>query len=159
MRGGEIDGELYRAFFEEFSDDPIPSRSERGRFHDESTRPRSTTYLAVSQEAAWREVTYRWQADPKVYRIAKVGVKLSTVIDLTDPKTRTHYGVTEKELRSADHTPCQRLARRLRADGVEAAWTYSFADQPRGRQLVVFLDQLKPGSEVKVSKVVPIKPR
>lgn len=146
---------LYRAFYEEFEDDPIPSRSTVGRFHDEAT-VQVTSYLAASPETAWREVTNRWQADNAAYRMAEVRVTLHVVADLTDPATRRRYGIDEESLTVDDYRPCQQLRKRLEAEGVEGIWTYSRADRPAGRQLVVLLAQLQKSSKVEVTRTGPI---
>lgn len=146
---------LYRAFYEEFAENPIPSRSTIGRFHDEATRE-VTTYLATSPETAWREVRHRWRGAKEAYRIAQVKVRVSSIADLTDPTTRKRYGIDTESLISNDYGPCQRLRRRLEEEGIEAIWTYSRADQPAGRQLVVLLAQLKGSSSVEVIRTEPV---
>ena len=85
--------------------------------------------------------------------MAEVQISLHEVVDLTEPSTQQHYGIDQAALTADNYTVCQQLARRLRAEGVEALWTYSRADQPEGRQLVVFLDQLKQDSEVKIMNI------
>ena len=72
---------------------------------------------------------------------------------MTDPAVRRTYGVDVATLVGDDHAPCRRLATRLRAEGFEALRTFSKADDPYGRQLVVFLSQLNPGSYVRVVNV------
>ena len=151
-----LDVTCYRAVYRDYRAEPLPSRSPAGRFHA-SAAPGTVTYLAADPATAWREVTERWAADPKSYWMAEVKVKLAGVADLTDPKTQAHYDVDERVLTGVDHRPCQRLAERLRADGFEAAWTYSRADSPHGRQLVVFLDGLRSGSSVRVRTVTPVR--
>jgi len=146
---------LYRAFYKEFEDDPLPSRSAEGRFHDRATA-RATSYLAASRETAWTEVIERWRAARGTYRMAEVEVRLSVIADLTNPATRRRYRVDKESLTAADYRPCQELRRRLQAKSVEGIWTYSRADQPAGRHLVVLLDQLKKGSRVNVVHVGPI---
>lgn len=146
---------LYRAFYKEFEDDPLPSRSAIGRFHDEATA-QVTSYLAASPETAWREVTHRWRADRKTYRMAEVEVRLSLIVDLTDPDTRSRYDIDQEGLTADDYRFTQQLRSRLQAEGVEGIWTYSRADQPGGRQLVVLLDRLKKSSKVKVIRTGPI---
>jgi len=146
----------YRAVYRDYRAEPLASRSPAGRFHS-GAAPGSITYLAAEPTTAWQEVTARWGAEPKCYWMAEVQVKLTRVADLTDPKTQAHYDVDEHVLTGADHRPCQQLAERLRAEGFEAAWTYSRADKPHGRQLVVFLDGLRPGSSVRVRKVSPVR--
>ena len=146
----------YRAVYREYRADPLPSRSRAGRFHA-SGAPGAVTYLAANPGTAWKEVTERWGADPNAYWLVEVNVRLARVADLTDPKTQAHYHVDEGVLTDANHQRCQRLAQRLRADGFEGAWTYSRADRPHGRQLVVFLDALAPGSRARVLKATPVR--
>jgi RES domain-containing protein len=141
---------LYRAVYQEFEHDPLPSRSEHGRFH---AAGRSTSYLAGSAETAWKEVTHRWRADRTVYRMAEVEVTLHEIADLTDASVQKRFGIDEQALTADDYRICQEAADRLRAAGFEAIWTYSRADRPAGRTLVVLLDELKPGSRVRVRKV------
>lgn len=142
----------YRAVYQSFQEDPLPSRSEQGRFHGPDTGS-ATTYLAASAATSWAEVTHRWKANPDVYRMAEVEVLIERVADLTDPALQRRYGIDAATLVGDDYRPCQRLADRLRADGFEAIWTYSRADQPDGRQFVVFLDRLSEDSRVAVREL------
>ncbi len=82
--------------------------------------------------------------------MAEVKVRLRVVVDLTDPATRRRYDIDEETLTAEDYRPCQQLRRRLETEGVEGIWTYSRADRPAGRHLVVLLAQLKKGSKVEV---------
>jgi RES domain-containing protein len=147
---------LYKALYKDYQDDPLPSRSAVGRFHDEETAS-STSYLAASLQTAWAEVRYRWNANKEAYRMAEVRVRVRNIVDLTDPVTRRRYGIDETTLIADEHRPCQQLRKRLEAEGVEALWTYSRADQPAGRQLVVLqLHQLQEGSTIEVVHTGPI---
>lgn len=155
MEQGPWPGEevkLYKAVYEEYEQAPLPSRSSKGRFHEQSTGS-STTYLATSPETAWKEVTERWSTKRSTYRMVEVVVRVSKVVDLTDSATRERYGVDEGMLTAEDHGPCQQLAARVREEGVEAVWTFSRADRPEGRQLVVFLDLLGSSSSARVHRV------
>jgi len=145
----------YKAFYRRFADDPLPSRSPWGRFHD-SVTGRSTTYLTARAATAWREVAHRWRAEAAAYRIATVRLRVRKIVDLTRRATQMRYGVDHRALVGEDYKLCQALGQRLRANGVEAAWTYSRADQPEGRVLVVFLDRLKPPSRIERVEVRPI---
>ena len=144
---------LYRAVYVDYLDAPLPSRSQEGRFHD---RPGTTTYLAGSRATAWKEVQHRWQADPTSYRMVVLRARLRRIADLTDPSVQARYGIDQTGLTGLDYEPCRKLARRLRAEGFEGVWTFSMADSPGGRQLVVFLDQLQPDSSIRVSGVEPV---
>lgn len=143
---------LYKAVYEEYKNNPLSSRSEKGRFHDQVTG-RSTTYLAASRDTAWKEVTHRWRAAKASYLMVEVMVNVKKVVDLTDPSTQARYGVDAELLTAEEHEPCRQIAARLRAEGVEAIWTFSAADKPEGRQLVLFLDRLGPGSYVRIHRV------
>jgi RES domain-containing protein len=147
----------YKAFYAEFSDDPLPSRSSRGRFHDSETG-RFTTYMAERPSTAWREVTHRWRAEAAAFQIAVVRLRLGKLADLTRRSTQQRYGVDRDALVGDEYRRCQTLAQRLRANGFEAAWTYSRADQPEGRVLVVFLDGLIPPSRIERVEVRPVTP-
>lgn len=146
---------LYRAVYEDYENDPLPSRSAAGRFHDEETTGQ-VSYLAARPETAWAEVLDRWMANRGAFRMAEVAVTLHVVVDLTDPATRRRYGIERAMLTADDYHPCQQLRKRLEAEGVEAMWTYSRADQPNGRQMVVLLGRLKRGSTVEVIRTGPI---
>jgi hypothetical protein len=145
----------FKALYEGFADDPLPSRSASGRFHDARTG-RGTTYLAATAATAWREVTHRWQAQAAAFRLATVRLRVSKLEDLTKRAAQQRYGVNRAMLVGDEYLPCQHLAQRLRANGFEAAWTYSRADQPEGRVLVVFLDRLKAPSRIERVELGPI---
>ena len=147
-----LEKRVFKAVYREYEKDPLPSRSENGRFHDRTTGKR-TTYLASSAETAWREVLYRWRAKPGSYRIVEISVRLSKIVDLTEPENQEKYGIAPEVLTGDDYTSCQKLARQLREEGAEGFWTYSRADRPSGRTLVVFLDHLLQSSFVKVQRL------
>lgn len=147
----------YKAVVAEFADEPLPSRSPRGRFHDVATG-RFTTYLTERSSTAWREVLHRWRADATVYRIAVVRIRVSKLADLTRRSIQQRYGIDRDALVDDEYRRCQALAQRLRANGFQAAWTYSRADQPDGRVLVVFLDALAPPSQIERVEVRPVTP-
>jgi RES domain-containing protein len=146
---------LYRAVYEDYADDPVPSRSKRGRFHDVDAIGGATSYLAATPETAWREVEsnfFHAKADPTAYRMCEIVVKIEAFADLTDPRVQKEYGV-DRRILTGEHQACRTLAARLREDGFEGLWTYSAADSPNGRTLVLFLDLLRPDSWVRVEVV------
>lgn len=138
---------LYKAVYSKYVSDPLPSRSTEGRFHDSATMD-VTTYLAATAETTREEVRYRWQADASTYRILEFDVKIAKIADMTDSALRKKYGIKKPDLVADDHSVCRQLASRLRSDGYEGIWSYSKADVPDGRVLVVFLDLLQKGSHV-----------
>jgi hypothetical protein len=136
----------------------VPARGQRGRFSDE---PGQVSYLAENPETAWREVSGHWppgMADPAAHVVVDIDVDLESVLDFTDEAVQREWGITFAELVQPppDYEPCQQLARRLRAKGIVAIWTYSAADQPDGRVLVVFLENLKPPSALRIAGVRPV---
>lgn len=147
---------LLRAVYHKYAVQPIPSRSSTGRFHDELS-PGQTTYLAEDQRTAWKEVSLHWGASEQMYRLVEVEVEFDAIIDLTEPATRKKYGITRAQLLSEDWSACQQLANRLRREGVQAIRTFSRADQPDGRNVVVFLECLKP-SRIRVKRTSAIRP-
>jgi hypothetical protein len=87
-----------------------------------------------------------------------VRLRVGKVADLTRRSTQQRYGIDRDVLVGDDYRRCQALAQRLRANGVQAAWTYSRADQPDGRVLVVFLDGLTLPSRIERVEVRPVAP-
>jgi RES domain-containing protein len=146
--------QVFRVVHEEYEADPLPSRSSSGRFH---TKPGVTSYFAQTPATAWKEVS-RAPVDPAAFRLVEVAVSIEAIIDLTDDAVRTKFGITGDDLVSPDWAACQRLAEQLRSETV-GVWTYSAADTPDGRVLVVFLDRLSEVSELEVVSVSKMEPR
>ncbi|MFN7926087.1 MAG: RES family NAD+ phosphorylase [Bryobacteraceae bacterium] len=147
---------LYRAVYQRYATEPIPSRSSSGRFHD-ALSPGQTSYLAEDPATAWKEVALHWGSTEQAYRMVEVEIEIQKILDLTDPSTRKRYGIKVEQLVSGDWSACQQLANQLRRDGFQAVRTFSRADQPDGRNVVVFLECLKP-SHIKVKRRAAIKP-
>lgn len=106
--------------------------------------------MSLTRETATREVAKRWGAvgpNLAAYVAFRVPVRLRRVVDLTDPETAAASGVSRETLVGPDLGPCQGLAARLRAAGVEGLVTWSAAN-PNAKNLMVFLDQLDPTSSV-----------
>lgn len=141
--------------YQDYRDDPLPSRSPLGRFHSRESAA-SVTYLAASPQTAWKEVTARWSADRDAYWMAEVRVRLNKVADLTEAGTPERLGIDQQALTDASHDRCQRLAERLRAQGFEGIWTFSRADRPDGRQLVVFLDRVS-RQHIRIHSLKPVR--
>lgn len=137
----------YRLVYRTFVETPLEARAE-GRFNRQGEGV--TTYLSLTRDTATREVAKRWGAvgpNPAAYTAFEVPVWLRRVVDLTDPETAGALGVSPETLVGPDLAPCQALASRLRAAGVEGLLTWSAAD-PGGKNLVIFLDRLDPASSV-----------
>ncbi len=137
----------YRLVYRMFAQSPLEARAE-GRFNrkDEGR----TTYVSLRRRTAGLEVAKRWgtvKANRAAYVEFSVPIRLRRVVDLTDPETAAGLGVDHEILTGNDLRPCQALATRLRAVGAEGLLTWSAAD-PQGKNLVIFLDHLNPGSIV-----------
>jgi hypothetical protein len=89
------EGILFKAVYVDYEKKPLPSRSSSGRFHDAESG-QYTTYLTDSKDTAWKEVSFRWKADRKSYRMVEVRVKLKKVLDLTEPRMQDKYEVNQK---------------------------------------------------------------
>jgi RES domain-containing protein len=137
----------YRLVYQRFADTPLEAKAE-GRFNRQNEGP--TTYLSLTRRIAALEVAKRWGAagtNRAAYVVFEVSVRLRRVVDLTDPDTAAALEVSRETLTGADLAPCQALASRLRAAGIEGILTWSSAD-PDGKNLVIFLDRLDPASSV-----------
>jgi len=110
----------------------------------------NTVYLTADQETAELEVARRWGSAPEEYVLVKVKVELSHCVDLTDPDTQKQLKTSEDALVGKNWRECQHVAADLRARGFEAVWTYSAADRPDGRCLVLFTENLKDRSGFEV---------
>jgi len=143
------DAVFFRSVWKGNADDPLKTRSETGRYHTRLDMD-STVYLAADQETAELEVAKRWGSAPEEYVLVKVKVELSHCVDLTAPDTQKQLKTSEDALAGKNWRECQHVAADLRARGFEAAWTYSSADRPDGRCLVIFTENFKKGSRFEV---------
>lgn len=137
----------FRLVYRGFAKTPLEARAE-GRFNRQDEG--RTTYLSLTRRTAVLEIAKRWGAigaNRAAYLELQVPVRLRRVVDLTDPGTAAALGVSRELLTGTDLAPCQALATRIRAAGVEGILTWSAAD-PEGKNLVIFLDQLDPASSV-----------
>ena len=125
---------LYRAVYEAYEADPVPSRSQTGGRYHHPAEP--TSYMGSTPETAWLEVKAHWPAEPAAYRMVKLEISDLETLDLTDSSVQTTLGITEEELIGFDYSPTRRVAARARAEGVEGLRTYSASDRPDGRQIV-----------------------
>jgi RES domain-containing protein len=109
-------------------------------------------YLALEPETAERELRRRASSVgvpvedllPRI--LLAVEVRLSRVLDLTEPDIRKEWGLNEQDLASPAYEACQEVARVARKSGYEAIRFPSATGS--GTNLAVFLDRLHPGSRV-----------
>lgn len=89
-------------------------------------------------------------------RILVVRAELQKVLDLTDPEVRSSWGLTADDLGSDDYRSCQEVAKAARRAGYEAIFFPSAADE-EGRNLAVFGDRLRPGSDLEILETTPLR--
>lgn len=125
----ELPGLAHQAPFERLAfrqtDYDVPfwarSNSQPGRWNKAGDAP--TQYWSLHPDGAWAEFVRQEElTDPAailaLHRpIWVCRISLAPLVDLREDEERVRYGVTAGELVSSDWTACQRLGRRLRADG------------------------------------------
>ena len=91
--------------------------------------------------------------------ISKIHVRLTRVLDLTNPESQKEFGVTERELGSDDKACLEKIlevSERARTQGFEAILSPS-ARLSGGKNLNIFVDRLGPKSFVKNVKSEALK--
>ena len=127
-----------------------------GRFHDTSSAG-PTSYACQTLESAWAEIRkYLPEADAVAFTVLVLECQVSRMVDLTDGEVRLEWGITKDELVSRDYSACQRLAQRVRKKKIPVVRTYSAADPPDGRTIVVFSECLKNKSQFRIKGKVPL---
>ena len=151
-----MEKDFYRVVRSEAVELRLYSVAPTGRFHDTSS-PGPTSYACQTLESAWAEVRkYLSEADPGAFTVLVLECQVSRTVDLTDAEVRLEWGITKDELVSRDHSACQRLAQRLRKKKIPVVRTYSAADPPDGRTIVVFSECLKHKSQFRIKGRVPL---
>jgi RES domain-containing protein len=148
---------LFKAAFHKYAEDSLCSASATGRFHQSHEEGQDTVYLGETWRTCWREVSFRWKAQPSEYRKAIVSCQFFKVADLTREDERQKHGISVEQLLSDDYQACQELAKKLRSAGYEAIRTYSRAD-PDGHAWIVFKECLQKNSILKVQSIEPVNP-
>ena len=147
---------LYRIVRSELAELRLYSVAPTGRFHDTSS-PGPTSYTCHSVESAWAEIRkYLLEADPAAFTVLVLECPTTRMVDLTLAEVRLEWGITKDELLSGDHSACRRLAQRLRKKKIPVVRTYSAADPPDGRTMVVFSECLKHKSQFRIKEQVPL---
>lgn len=147
---------FYRIVRAEFVESCLYSVAPTGRFHDTSSAG-PTSYACQTLESAWAEIRkYLPEADPRAFTVLVLECQVSRIVDLTDSEVRLEWEITKDELLSLDHSACQRLAQRLRKKKISVVRTYSAADPPDGRTIVVFSECLKHKSQFRIKEKVSL---
>ncbi len=144
--GGQV---FFKAVWRGNIEAPLETKSEEGRYHTRMDMDQ-TMYLATTPETAMQEVAKRWGGDPAEYTVVSARVKLSRCADLTAEETQGLLKVSEDDLTGNRWRSCQQVAASLRARGYEAVLTYSAADRPKGRCLIIFTENFKATSGVEL---------
>jgi RES domain-containing protein len=112
-------------------------------------------YVACDEATALRELDRRAaslslsRADLLPRLMLTLRLRVQKLLDLTDAETRLAWGTDlEAITRADDYTRCREIARAARRDGYEAIRFPAVSGQ--GENYVVFLDRLRPGSELSV---------
>ena len=96
-------------------------------------------------------------ADPTKFVVLQADLETKELLALTESDARMAFGVTREELVASRYQQTQELGAKIRARGIAALITYSYADQPDGRCLVVFEECLaKSKSKLAIRGTVPL---
>lgn len=96
-------------------------------------------------------------ADPAKFVVLEAELKTKELLALTESDARVAFGVTRDELVAPRYERTQALASKIRERGFAALMTYSYADQPDGRCLVVFEECLaKSKSKLAIRATAPL---
>jgi RES domain-containing protein len=109
-------------------------------------------YTSLEVETARLETKLYFTVPPDCSLVeAAIELRLSRVVDLTDPQVPRKAGLRNVDLTGA-HGPCQEIGMRAWESGVEALLVPSAAS-PRCKSLAVLLDNQFPRWSVRLRKV------
>jgi RES domain-containing protein len=154
-----FDGEVVRHIAPGY----LPLSGEGARIHGGRWNPPDsfpTLYTALTRETMLDELerAARRQALNVADLLPRVEVRytvtLRRVLDLRDAETRARVGLTEEDLTADDWAACQVVGEAARRVGLEGIIAPSAASA--GNVLVVFLDQIAPGSTLEVRSTRPL---
>ena len=126
------------------------AQTQGGRWNPPNSFP--TLYLALSDETAAAEFYRRAQGENRPAedllprRLHRYRVRLSVVLDLTDPDVKQHLGISDEDLLSDDRELCNALGEAAHYVGFEGILAPSATGV--GEVLVVLFDRLKAESDV-----------
>lgn len=126
----------------------------RGRYHLRGYF--GALYTSEKLDTAVCEIGRRLTVAPKqTFVRSELRVRLSRVLDLTDPRVRRKWSVNSAQLISEDYTACQQLALKAWQGSLEGLIAPSAAD-PAEKNAVLFLDHQHPGWSVELVSVEPV---
>lgn len=135
------------------------SRRAGGRFNP--TEEFGAIYLSLERETAIAELRRRAhrtgiELDELLPRVLLfVRADLQRVLDLTDSETRREWGLESGEISSDHYRSCQEVGRAARRAGYEAI-LFPSAAREGGRNMAVFTDRLRPGSDLEITETRPL---
>lgn len=123
--------------------------------------PAEKSHWCFSAEPAWREIlAHNPDANPEAFVVLQAELKSKELLELTDSAARAAFNVTRAELVAPRYDKTQQVGSAIRARGFAAVLTYSYADQPDGRCLVVLEECLKQSkSKLAIQAIVPLLQR
>ncbi len=142
------EGIVYRHMVNDYPPERTNTRGARWNPPEEAA-----IYASVDRATVLAEAEYRLSAQivqPRLKRrtIYEVKVKLLHSLDLQSPTLLRQIGITERELKADDHTPCQKIA------GAAAFLDFDSLLVPSARHpgtnLVIFMNRLGPEGEFEI---------
>jgi RES domain-containing protein len=110
-------------------------------------------YTSLSKETARREMARYFTVAPiDGFVEASIGLRLSRVVDLTKGSLLRKAGVEREQLIETRFLITQEIGLRAWENGIEALLAPSAAN-PAERNLVVFLDNQRPGWQVELQNI------
>lgn len=127
------------------------SRDAEGRFH--VRREFGAVYVAADRDTALAELDHKARAaglsreDLLPRLLLTLDLTVRRILDLTDQRVRSAWGLATDEVEENDYARCQEIARAARDDGYEAIRFPSARGE--GENYAIFLDRLAPGSHLR----------
>jgi RES domain-containing protein len=134
----------YRCVFHSAESPALFAKHPEGRYYTPNEGGR-TSYLAMDWRTAWIEVQRHLPtANPEAFDILEFEFETGTLVDVSNPSVAGLYGVDETILTGAGYESCPSLAHQFRGANHQGLFTYSAANRPDGRCIVLFEECLRP---------------
>jgi len=147
LRADRWQGEVFRHMFSDF---PPERENQRGARWNPAETP--AIYTSLSREVALAEADFQISLQPvrptATRTIYRIGVNLSSVIDLSDQDRLVALGISEEDLASLDHRACQQVGGAIAWLGNDGFLVPSAGAD--GVNLVIFPNQQKSDYEFRV---------
>ena len=147
LRADQWQGEVFRHMFGDY---PPERENQRGARWNPAETP--AIYSSLTREVALAEADFQISLQPvpptATRTIHRIGVVLSSVIDLSDRTRLVELGISEEDLASLDHRACQRVGGAIAWLGNDGLLVPSA--RADGLNLVIFPNQQKADYEFRV---------